>query len=86
MLDVIPSIEIGKVAIPKNSKLMAFTDGLIELERDNQVQSGLMNIEKIITNSHSIEENMEEARQLVAKHIESGAVFDDISLIGMEFQ
>lgn len=86
MLDVIPSVEVGKVTIPKNAKMMAFTDGLIELERDNEVQSGLMNIEKIITNSNTIEENMEEAKRLVAGHIESGAIFDDISLIGMEFK
>jgi sigma-B regulation protein RsbU (phosphoserine phosphatase) len=86
MLDVIPSVEVGKITVPKYAKLMAFTDGLIELERDNEVHSGLMNIEKIITNRKSIEENMEEAKQLVARHIESGAVFDDISLIGMEFK
>lgn len=86
MLDVIPSIEVGKIKVPKNAKLMAFTDGLIELERDNEVHSGLMNIEKIITNQKSIEENMEEAKQLVSYHIELGAVFDDISLIGMEFK
>lgn len=86
MLDVIPSVEVGKITVPKNAKLMAFTDGLIELERDNEVHSGLMNIEKIITNRKSIEENMEEAKRLVARHIESGAVFDDISLIGMEFK
>ncbi len=86
MLDVIPSVEVGKVVIPKNAKLMAFTDGLVELERDNEVQSGLINIEKILTNGLGIKENMEEAKNLVSRHIESGAVFDDISLIGMEFK
>jgi sigma-B regulation protein RsbU (phosphoserine phosphatase) len=86
MLDVIPSVEVGKVTIPKNAKMMAFTDGLIELERDNEVHSGLMNIEKIITNGNDIEKNMEEAKELVAGHIESGAIFDDISLIGKEFK
>jgi sigma-B regulation protein RsbU (phosphoserine phosphatase) len=86
MLDIIPSIETGRVTIPKNAKLMAFTDGLIELERDNEVQSGLMSIEKIITNKYDIGHNMEEAKRLVTQQIESGAVFDDISLIGMEFK
>jgi len=85
MLDVIPSIEIGKVTIPKNAKLMAFTDGLIELERENEVQSGLTGIEKIITNGHNMEKNMEEVKQLVSKYIEAGAIFDDISLVGIEF-
>ncbi len=65
---------------------MAFTDGLIELERDNEVHSGLTSIEKIITNGQNIEQNMEEAKALVARYIQSGAVFDDISLIGMEFR
>ncbi|MFO8001799.1 MAG: SpoIIE family protein phosphatase [Marinilabilia sp.] len=86
MLDIIPAIETGKITIPKNAKLMAFTDGLVELERDNEVQSGLTNIEKIITNGQNITENMEEVRKLVAKHIEAGAIFDDISLVGMEFK
>ncbi len=86
MLDLIPSVEVGRVTIPKNAKMMAFTDGLIELERDNEVHSGLMNIEKIITNGNTIEDNMKEAKNLVAEHIKSGAIFDDISLIGMEFK
>lgn len=86
MLDVIPAIEIGKITVPPNAKLMAFTDGLVELERDNEVHSGLINIEKIITNGHNIKENMDEARKLVTRHIEAGAIFDDISLIGMGFK
>jgi sigma-B regulation protein RsbU (phosphoserine phosphatase) len=86
MLDVIPSVEVGKVTVPRNAKMMAFTDGLIELERDNEVTSGLTNIEKIISNGQDIENNMEEAKALVAKYIESGSVFDDISLIGMGFK
>jgi len=85
MLDIIPSIETGKTTIPKNAKLMAFTDGLIELERENEVQSGLTSIEKIITNKHSMEKNMDEVKHLVSKYIESGAIFDDISLVGIEF-
>jgi sigma-B regulation protein RsbU (phosphoserine phosphatase) len=86
MLDIIPSVEIGKVTIPRNAKLMAFTDGLIELERENEVHSGLTNIEKIITNNGNMEENMKEVKQLVNKYIESGVIFDDISLVGMEFR
>lgn len=86
MLDVIPSVEVGKVTVPRNAKMMAFTDGLIELERDNEVTSGLTSIEKIISNGKDIENNMKEAKALVARYIESGSVFDDISLIGMGFK
>ncbi len=86
MLDIIPSIEVGRVTIPKNGKLMAFTDGLVELEEDNRIYSGQMNLEKILSSGHSIEENMQEVEKLVARHLETGAVFDDISVIGMGFK
>jgi sigma-B regulation protein RsbU (phosphoserine phosphatase) len=42
MLDVIPVIEVGNVFISKNSKFLAFTDGLVELERGNKITSGLI--------------------------------------------
>jgi sigma-B regulation protein RsbU (phosphoserine phosphatase) len=85
MLDVIPSVEVGKVSVPKNAKFMAFTDGLVELERGDEVYSGQMSLEKIISDPNSIEDNMEEIQQLIARHLKTGAIFDDISVIGMGF-
>ncbi len=85
MLDTIPSVEVGKVVVPKNAKLMAFTDGLVELEQGDEVYSGQMSLEKIISDSYSIEDNMEQIQKLIARHLETGAVFDDVSVIGMGF-
>ena len=85
MLDVIPVVEVGQVHISKNSKLLAFTDGLVELERGDRITSGLMSVEKIISNSNSIEKNIDEIKDYIARHIDRKSFFDDISLIGMGF-
>jgi phosphoserine phosphatase RsbU/P len=85
MLDVIPVIEVGKVFVSKNSKFLAFTDGLVELERGNQITSGLMSVEKIISNQKSMDQNIDEIRTFISKHVDMQSIFDDISVIGMEF-
>jgi sigma-B regulation protein RsbU (phosphoserine phosphatase) len=85
MLDVIPVIEVGKVFISKNSKLLAFTDGLVELERGNKITSGMMSVEKIISNQKNMDQNIDEIRSFISKHVNMQSIFDDISVIGMEF-
>ncbi|NLX72370.1 MAG: PP2C family protein-serine/threonine phosphatase [Bacteroidales bacterium] len=85
MLDVVPAIEVGKVKIGKNSKFLAFTDGLVELEKGDKITSGLMSVEKIISNQKTIDQNIEEIKTYIAKHVNRHAVFDDISVIGMGF-
>ncbi len=86
MLDVIPFIEVGHLFISKNAKFLAFTDGLVELERGNKITSGLMSVEKIISNNKMLDENIEEIKTYITKHIDRKSFFDDISLIGMGFQ
>ncbi|GAO29396.1 serine phosphatase RsbU, regulator of sigma subunit [Geofilum rubicundum JCM 15548] len=85
MLDVIPVIEVGKVFVSKDSKFLAFTDGLVELERGNKITSGLMSVEKIISNQKNMDQNIVEIRSFISKHVDMQSIFDDISVIGMEF-
>jgi phosphoserine phosphatase RsbU/P len=85
MLDVIPVVEVGHIRISRTSKLLAFTDGLVELERGNKITSGLLSVEKIISNENSIETNIEEIKMFISKHFDRKSFFDDISLIGMGF-
>ncbi len=85
MLDFIPTIEVGHTSITKHSKVMAFTDGLVEHEQDDHVESNYSLIEKIISNRKSIATNMDEIQRSIEGYIRSDAIFDDISLIGIEF-
>lgn len=86
MLDEIPTIEIGKVRVPRSAKFLAFTDGLVELENDNHIESSMKPIEDIISNEQDIESNMVDLKKLVAKQLERGSVFDDISVTGIGFK
>ena len=42
-------------------------------------------VEKIISNQKTIDQNIEEIKTYIAKHVNRHAVFDDISVIGMGF-
>ena len=86
MLDDIPSIEVGSVRVPRNAKFLAFTDGLVELENEDQIESGMKPIEDIISNDDNIEENMNDLKRLIEEQLERGSVFDDISITGLGFK
>ncbi|WP_430812155.1 MULTISPECIES: PP2C family protein-serine/threonine phosphatase [unclassified Carboxylicivirga] len=85
MLDFIPSIEQGKVHIPKGSKLLAFTDGLVELDDGHQVESGAEEVEAVMNNDLPLEQNLVGLRAIIDRIETEGVAFDDISLIGLEF-
>lgn len=85
MLDEIPSIEIGKVKVAKGSKFVAFTDGLVELENGDQIESGLEHIEDILSNKDSFDTNMKEIKTLITQHMQEGSVFDDVTITGIGF-
>ncbi len=84
MLDFVPSIEVGKVHIPKGSKLLAFTDGVVELEDGSNIDSSTEEIESVINNPENLEANFDVLRKIIGQFEDK--VFDDISLLGIEFQ
>jgi len=85
MLDEIPAIKVGRLTIPRGSKLLAFTDGLVELERGDEVTSGQLPLEKILSSPVSMTENIVEIKAFIKEHMSRKSIFDDISVIGMEF-
>jgi sigma-B regulation protein RsbU (phosphoserine phosphatase) len=84
MLDEIPVINNRKLNIPGHFKLLLYTDGLVELIEGDDVGYGYTFIEKEISNSGPIEQNMKEI--ITQQKIETGnpAIFDDISILGIE--
>jgi sigma-B regulation protein RsbU (phosphoserine phosphatase) len=85
MLDFIPNIEVGKVVVSKKSKLMAFTDGLVEINRNNQVESDMQELERVISSRGNINDDLETIKARVGEMVKEGAVFDDIALMAFEF-
>jgi len=85
MFDEIPKIVEEKIELAKGSKLVCFTDGIVEMEDDNQVEFGTIYIEKVIAESRKmdtiIEDIIEELNQFRGKN----EFFDDITIMGIDF-
>jgi sigma-B regulation protein RsbU (phosphoserine phosphatase) len=85
MLDEIPVINKEKILIAGPAKLLLYTDGLVELIEGDDIGYGYKFIEHEISNDTPIEQNLNEI--IVQQRIETGnsAIFDDISILGIEF-
>jgi len=83
MLNEIPAISIGEITINEHSKLLCYTDGLIELERDDQMEVGV----QFLTKTFATQKNISDTFADLLHHIDIGkknkAVIDDISLFGI---
>ena len=85
MLDEIPTIKKGNITIEERTKLFCYTDGLVELLGDEGVNYDTRQIEEHVNNSDRIDENI--TAIIKDQNILEGStsIFDDISIIGMEF-
>ena len=85
MLDKIPAIEMGVVKMQEHTKMFCYTDGLVEILDESGIEFGTEKIEKHVTNTHPIHENINdiiESHDILAGNT---AIFDDISILGIEF-
>lgn len=85
MLDEIPTLKEGQLTIKNKSKLFCYTDGLVELVNDDGVVFGTQEIEKCLANAKEIDENISSIIKKQKILEGSAAIFDDISIIGIEF-
>jgi len=86
MLDEIPLITVGETVINDHSKLLCYTDGLVELEQGEKMEVAVQFIKNLFSTDKTLQNTFLELR----KHIDLGkknkAVVDDISLFGIEFK
>jgi len=85
MLDEIPFINEGFINIPNPSKLICFTDGLTELENEKNEEIGLKELKKCMTNANSVEQNFVCLQNSLSLKKGNPALFDDITILGMDF-
>lgn len=87
MLDEIPVINVGSIRITDPSKLLCYTDGLVEYINEDKVELSTAIIEENLANQNPIGKNVEDifiARKEKEKN-EGYGIFDDISMLGFEF-
>ncbi|MFN8207400.1 MAG: SpoIIE family protein phosphatase [Bacteroidales bacterium] len=85
MLDEIPGIRQGSLSIDEHTKIICYTDGLVEVIDDTGVGFGTAVLEENISNTNTIKENIDSivhSRQILEG---STAIFDDITILGVEF-
>lgn len=85
MLDEIPTIEKGVITISEASKLLCYTDGLVELIDDEGVEFGTEKLEKHISNRRSIQINIQEIIEGQGILTGNQSIFDDITILGIDF-
>ena len=85
MLQEIPKVTVGTIDIEPNSKLLLCTDGIVEMENDDNIEFGTSEIERYI----ATEENMDTAIWKIMQRLNifkgHKSFFDDISLLGIKF-
>ncbi|MFC2116680.1 PP2C family protein-serine/threonine phosphatase [Bacteroidota bacterium] len=86
MLDDIPTIEKGIRTISEPSKLLCYTDGLVELVDDEGIEFGTGKIEKHISNHRTIQANIQEIIEGQGILTGNQSIFDDITMLGVDFK
>ncbi len=84
MLDEIPFIKEGSRTIENPSKLICFTDGLAELENDKGEEIGLSELEKCMSDNASVDVNFECLQKSLNLKKGNPALFDDITILGID--
>jgi phosphoserine phosphatase RsbU/P len=84
MLDHVPFITKGHCYISENTKLLCYTDGLVELVEGDEINLATKLLEEQISNSDTLEENMQEIINALSVEEMNTAIFDDITILGIQ--
>ncbi len=86
MVDNIEIIEEGQIEITGNSKLLCYTDGLVEVRcEDQEVGSTSESVEKCVSNNLPIDETIEKIINKLNINKSNKSIFDDITMLGLDF-
>lgn len=86
MLDEIPVMNIGSILINQPTKLICYTDGLVECINGDSIEYNTSIIEENLNNDHPIADNIERIAADRGNDKENNPIFDDISILGFDFE
>jgi len=84
MLDDIPYIVKGDLQVTEPIKILCYTDGLVELLEGENVSVGTKFLEESLCNQASIEDNILQIIEYQSIKDGNTAIFDDITMLGLE--
>ncbi len=85
MVDDIPRIKKGIVKIKSESKLLCYTDGLVEIQGENTTDAGMKDVGDCFSDGERIDASIQKIITELAIDRSNKRYFDDISLLGIEF-
>jgi len=85
MLQDIPKIKVGEIVVTAGSKLLLYTDGLVEMENENNIEFGTADIEKYLQSEDNMDHSIWKIIQRLNIYKGRKAYFDDISILGIKF-
>jgi len=84
MMDTIQTIEEGDVYLENNSKLLCYTDGLIEVAVKKEVSSNEHAVEEHFCNDSDIRESFRKMLEKMQIGKSNPGIFDDITMLGFD--
>jgi sigma-B regulation protein RsbU (phosphoserine phosphatase) len=85
MLDDLPFIKVQSISLNERSKLLCFTDGLVEVLNESGIEFGTEKLEVELQNDDPIDQNVNTIIKNQGILEGSASIFDDISIISAEF-
>jgi sigma-B regulation protein RsbU (phosphoserine phosphatase) len=85
MEDTITRINEGDITIENDSKLLCYTDGLIEMEYKDKISSKLKTVESCFCNNKPINESFRNMITKIKIKKSNPSIFDDITMLGLDF-
>lgn len=85
MLDELPAVEKGVIKIEKHSKLLCYTDGIVELETENIIRLELNELQDLFASDNNLNDTFKQVNDYIKTKKESKSIIDDISLFAIEF-
>lgn len=86
MFEEIPSISEDEIYIQKGDKVICYTDGLIEAENEAQSEFGTIPIEASLSMELPMTDIIDSLMKNLRNFIKEIPLFDDITIIGIEFK
>jgi len=84
MLDELPKVKVGQIYVPNKSKLICYTDGLVELKTESTQDTGMKAVEDCISNDMPIDMTIQHIIKSMNVNKDNVLFFDDISILGID--
>ncbi len=85
ILDMIPMITEGEIYIDNPSKLLCFTDGLVETNYGENIDEVLQKVKDTFSTDVAIDKSIQDVIKKLDIRKDNSTFFDDIAMLGVDF-